>query len=51
MKDFVLRKRDEWLTKGNIDQEWNDYLKQLKAFGLDEWLEIKQRNYDEYSKG
>lgn len=51
MQDYILRKRDEWITKGNIDQEWDDYLKQLDAFGLDDWLEIKQRNYDEYTKG
>ena len=50
MQDYITQKRDEWITKGNIDQEWDAYIKQLKAYGLDEWLKIKQTNYDNYIK-
>lgn len=51
MMGYITQKRDEWITKGNIDEEWDDYLKQLKAYGLDEWLKIKQENFDNYNKG
>lgn len=50
MQDYITQKRDEWITKGTIDQEWDAYIKQLKAYGLDEWLKIKQTNYDNYIK-
>lgn len=48
MLGFITQKRDEWITKGKIDEEWDDYLKQLKAYGLNDWLTIKQDNYDKY---
>ena len=50
MQGYITQKRDEWITKGKIDEEWDAYLKQLKSYGLDEWLKIKQDNYDKYVK-
>lgn len=44
--DYVNRKRAEWITNGNIDAEWDEYLKELERLGLSTWLKIKQDGYD-----
>lgn len=51
MWDYIYRKRAEWITNGNIDQEWDDYLAELERVGLDEWLQIKQEGYDTFVEG
>lgn len=43
---FVNRKKAEWIVNGNINEEWDSYLEELKRLGVEEWLEIKQRGYD-----
>ncbi len=47
---YVERKRTEWYQNGNIDQEWDAYLKELDRLGLQEWLKIKQAGYDRNAK-
>ncbi len=48
MFDYAVTKRAEWIQNGNIDSEWEAYLSELEAVGLNEWLEIKQTYYDEF---
>nr|WP_208604254.1 ABC transporter substrate-binding protein [Streptococcus cuniculi] len=48
MNDYIYRKRAEWIVNGNIDKEWDDYLKELEKYGLSDWLAIKQKYYDKY---
>lgn len=43
---FINRKKAEWIVSGNINEEWDSYLEELKRLGVEEWLEIKQRGYD-----
>ncbi|WP_010677743.1 ABC transporter substrate-binding protein [Bacillus timonensis] len=43
---YVNRKRAEWMTNGNIDAEWDEYLAELERLGLSTWLQIKQDGYD-----
>ena len=43
---YVLRKRTEWTENGKVDQEWDEYLKELDRLGLQEYLTIKQSGYD-----
>lgn len=50
MQDYIYRKRAEWITNGKVDEEWEDYLAELERMGLSEWLEIKQKGYDEFIK-
>lgn len=50
MFDFVSRKRAEWITNGKIDEEWTAYLEELQRVGLDEWVQIKQEGYDNFTK-
>lgn len=48
LMEYVNRKRSEWIVNGNIDEEWDAYLAELDRFRLPEWLEIKQKYFDEY---
>ncbi|MCA1293825.1 ABC transporter substrate-binding protein [Paenibacillus sp. alder61] len=47
---YVLRMRTEWYQNGKIDEQWNEYLKELDRLGLKEWMEIKQSGYDRAMK-
>lgn len=49
MNDYIYRKRAEWIVNGGVDEEW-DVLKELESYGLSDWLEIKQKYYDQYKK-
>lgn len=40
----------EWIMNGGIEEGWNDYLNKLEAYGLSEYLKIKQKYFDAYSK-
>jgi putative aldouronate transport system substrate-binding protein len=48
LKDFIARKRSEWITKGGIEKEWDSYKAELEKYGLSEWMSIKQKYYEEY---
>ena len=50
MNDYIYRKRAEWIVNGNIDKEWDSYLKELDKYGLNDWLKIKQKYYDSNQK-
>ena len=39
-------KRAEWLARGGVEEQWDEYLAQLDAMGLQEYIEIYQRTYD-----
>ncbi|GAA4058696.1 extracellular solute-binding protein [Amphibacillus indicireducens] len=45
---YINRKRAEWITNGQLETEWEDYLNELERLGLSDWLEIKQKYYDDY---
>lgn len=38
----------KWVTKGGIEAQWDEYLKQSNKAGLDQNLEIMQKYYDDY---
>lgn len=46
LNEFVNRKRAEWIQNGKIEEEWDEYLKELERLNLDTWLQIKQDVYD-----
>ena len=49
---IVTEKRAAWVTGiSDIDADWNDYLEMLDKIGIDEFLDILQRNYDYYLQG
>jgi len=40
----------KWVVNGNVDKEWDSYIKQLKRMNIDQLVEIYQRNYDHLQK-
>ena len=44
--DYTKQYRAKWLANGGVEEEWDEYLQGLKSRGLDEYLEINQRVYD-----
>ncbi len=48
---LVEEKKAKWVVgKADIDAEWDTYIKDLKAMGLDRLIEISQSAYDRYLK-
>ena len=48
IKALVEQKRAEWITAGGIEGEWDGYVSQLEAMGLDRLVEIWQAGYDRF---
>lgn len=49
---IVTEKREAWVTGiDDINADWNDYLRLMDKIGVDEFLDILQRNYDHYLAG
>lgn len=44
----VNQKIAQWIVKGGIEDEWEGYLKDLNAMGLEDLREIYQHTYDDY---
>ena len=42
---YTEEMRAKWLSKGGVEEEWDAYLQQLNELGLEQFLEIYQRNY------
>lgn len=50
VKKYAEQMKAEWILNGGIDKDWSSYLKKMKGYGLDKYLKIKQKYYDDYSK-
>lgn len=48
LMNLAMAKFAEWVTEGNIDDEWDWYLDQLTTMGMPENLELMQPYYDQY---
>lgn len=46
---YVKTNRAKWIIKGNIDQEWDAYIKQLNGMGLERLVEIRSDAYKRYT--
>lgn len=46
---YVKTTRAQWITKGNIDKEWDAYIKQLNDMGLKRLVEIRTDAYKRYT--
>ena len=38
--------RAEWLARGGVEDQWDEYLATLDAMGLQEYIDIYQKTYD-----
>lgn len=45
---YVESTRAKWITEGGIDEEWDSYIEQLNAMGLERLIEIYTDAYERY---
>lgn len=38
----------QWITRGGIEEEWDNYIKTLNQMGLEDYIQIYQSAYDTY---
>lgn len=50
IQSYTNQKRAEWLTKGGVEEEWDEYLTQLDKLCLPEMLEIYQEALDNFNE-
>ena len=43
-----MTKFAKWVTKGGIEDEWEQYVTTLQNSGLDQNIEIVQKGFDQY---
>ncbi|MGX9349245.1 ABC transporter substrate-binding protein [Microbacterium sp. KNMS] len=48
---LVKEKFASWIVKGGIDSEWDGYVSQLEAMGVDDVIEVYQQAYDRFQQG
>ncbi|MCR4588756.1 MAG: extracellular solute-binding protein [Lachnospiraceae bacterium] len=48
IKDYVKETSANWIVNGNVDAEWDNYVKQLDSMGLPEVVAAWQAAYDRY---
>ncbi|WP_226805741.1 extracellular solute-binding protein [Bifidobacterium eulemuris] len=44
----AMTKFSSWVTKGGVEDEWDDYVQTLKDANIDENIELYQKAYDAY---
>lgn len=49
ISNYIKTTFAEWIMYGGVDEGWDDYIKQMKAYGVDEYLEILQDELDAYN--
>lgn len=47
LNPLVDEKSATWMLEGGIDEEWDDYIAQLKKMGVEELVDIYNTRYDE----
>lgn len=45
---FVGTTRAKWISEGNIDAEWDAYVKKLNDMGLERLVQIRKEAYQRY---
>lgn len=48
LDSYVSRMKSEFVMNGKVEENWDEYIKTLGGYGLDEYLEIMQSNLDAY---
>ncbi|HLR43335.1 MAG TPA: sugar ABC transporter substrate-binding protein [Pseudogracilibacillus sp.] len=50
INEYIDSQYAEWMVKGGIDEEWDDYLKKLDDMGLEEMMSIYEEVYERYNE-
>ena len=45
---YVNSQRSNFVMNGLTDADWDEYVKQVNAYGLDEYLSIYQKYFDAF---
>jgi putative aldouronate transport system substrate-binding protein len=48
--NYVKQKEAEWIVKGNIDADWDGFIKKMKELKIDDIQKIHQEALDTYNK-
>lgn len=44
----IKAKKSEWIMEGFTDADWDEYIKSLEAYGLEDYLAIFQKYLDSF---
>ena len=47
-KKTIKAKKSEWIMEGFTDADWDEYIKSLEAYGLEDYLAIFQKYLDSF---
>lgn len=47
---YVGQMASKWIVDGGVEDEWDEYIAQLEAMGLNEYLEIQRTAFDRYNE-
>jgi putative aldouronate transport system substrate-binding protein len=48
LNSYVNRMKSDFVMNGNVEEKWDEYLKTLEKYGLSKYMEIMQKNLDNY---
>lgn len=48
IEKLINAKKSDWIMNGFTDADWDQYISELEAYGLDEYLELFQKYLDAY---
>lgn len=48
LKKYTNQMRADWIMNGGVEEGWDAYIQKLDEYGLQEYLEIRQKYLDDY---
>lgn len=48
INEYAKTKRADWITKGNMDAEWDEFCAKLESMGLQKVIDVYQAAYDSF---
>ena len=48
IEKLINANKSDWIMNGFTDADWDQYISELEAYGLDEYLELFQKYLDAY---
>mgnify|MGYP001755114623 FL=1 len=48
ISSYISVNQANWVTEGGIDDQWDEYVDQLKQMGLDNFMQIQEDAYNTY---
>ena len=50
VKSYINEQRARFITEGNIDETWDEYVATVEKMGIAKIMDVNQKVYDEYQK-